>query len=114
MVVVTWASEETQPYYVFDLTNVSGGNIFVGQLSAIAGLYTCHFVDGGNCANDGGADVPVTYVKLSQGYPTCGAALDYYKSIVQNQYSYLGGERVVISGTPYWIDNEQYSCVPTG
>ena len=101
------------PYYVFVLTNVaSPGNIWVGQVSDLAGKFTCNFTDGGLCANAGGQNVPVTYTENLGPYPTCTAATVAYNAAAMNPHPAFGGEKVYIFGNSYFIDDMSAWCVP--
>jgi hypothetical protein len=111
---VTWvAPVAPSPYYVFVLTNVaSPGNIFVGTLTAVQGKLTCDFTDGGQCADAGGADVPVTYTENLGPYATCAEATDAYDAAATNPHPAFGGEKVFIFGNSYFIDNKGMWCSP--
>ncbi|MCU7827262.1 hypothetical protein [Kitasatospora sp. DSM 101779] len=100
-------------YYVFLLTNVSGGNVLVGTLQDVMGKRTCDFVDGGLCADAGGADVPVQYVAKLGPYPTLTDAQAAFCAAATNQRPgppAAGGTKVDIFGGSYWIDNISFTC----
>ena len=103
------------PYYVFVLTNVaSPGNIWVGQVSDLAGKDTCDFTDGGLCADAGGQNVPVTYTENLGPYPTCATATAAYNAAAMSPHPAFGGEKVYIFGNSYFIDDMSGWCVASG
>jgi len=91
-------------YYVFVLTNVADpGNIWVGQVSDLAGKNTCNFVDGGLCA---GAAAPMCcHIHRNLGpYATCAAASPPTTNR-PDAHPAFGGTKVYIFGGSYFIDN---------
>ncbi|MFJ2864130.1 hypothetical protein [Kitasatospora sp. NPDC087314] len=102
-------------YYVFVLTNVSGGNIFVGTLQDVQGARTCDFVDGGLCAPAGGQDVPVQYTVGLGPYPTLVDAQAAYCANAADPHTGPGGAgtKVDIFGGSYWADNINFTCPVT-
>src|ERR1700722_12771290 len=88
------ARSDSGPYSVMVMTNVSGGNIFVGLISDVKGHFTCAFVDGGLCAGAGGANVPVTFTEPLGTFPSCAAALAAYKQHTSGLHSAFGGLRI--------------------
>ncbi len=105
-----------EPYAVFLLTNVSGGSIWVGQESQLGHLHTCDFRGGGLCAEDGGADIAVTFEKKTPDYPTHAAAMDAYCRALGMTWpvQLTGGTKGRIFGADYWIDNVDGSCPVIG
>ncbi|MFE7526558.1 hypothetical protein ACFU7Y_12615 [Kitasatospora sp. NPDC057542] len=99
-------------YYVFLLTNVSGGNVLVGSLDDVQGKRTCDFADGGLCADAGGQDVPVQYTAELGPYPTLTDAQAAYCANAANPHPGPGavGTKVDIFGGSYWTDNIDFSC----
>ncbi|MEU1286609.1 hypothetical protein [Kitasatospora sp. NPDC005856] len=110
------ATESPSPsagaYYVFLLTNVSGGNVLVGSLQDVQGKRTCDFADGGLCADAGGSDVPVEYSAKLGPYPTLAAAQAAYCANATNPHPGPGatGTKVDIFGGDYWTSNIDFSC----
>ncbi|MFG2909312.1 hypothetical protein ACGF13_30130 [Kitasatospora sp. NPDC048286] len=99
-------------YYVFLLTNVSGGNVLVGSLDDVQGKRTCDFADGGLCADAGGQDVPVQYTAELGPYPTLVDAQAAYCANATNPHPGPGaaGTKVDIFGGSYWTDNIGFGC----
>lgn len=108
------------------MTNVSGGNIYVGLIANVKGKFTCNFVDGGLCAGAGGANTPVAFTEPLGTFSSCAAALAAYKAHTMLPHAAFGGERIFFSSaalpsplptTPpssavaYFIDNESAWCV---
>ncbi|MGW3040845.1 hypothetical protein ACWC9T_12525 [Kitasatospora sp. NPDC001159] len=103
-------------YYVFILTNVADpGNILVGTFDDVSGKRTCDFIDGGQCADAGGADVPVQFTTKLGPYPTLQDAQAAYCANAANPHVGPGGAgtKVDIFGGSYWADNISFSCPTT-
>ncbi|MFD8708702.1 hypothetical protein ACFV1W_40010 [Kitasatospora sp. NPDC059648] len=105
-------SSSAGAYYVFLLTNVSGGNVLVGSMQDVQGKRTCDFADGGLCADAGGRDVPVQFTPKLGPYPTLAAAQAAYCANATNPHPGPGGAgtKVNIFGGDYWASNIDFSC----
>ena len=98
---------DDEPYAVFLMTNVSGGSIWVGQESSLKASLTCNFNGGGHCANNGGADIPVTYQKMSSDHFTFETAVTDYCASLDSEpvnWNLQFGTKAKVYGGDYWID----------
>ncbi|MFJ2776850.1 hypothetical protein [Kitasatospora sp. NPDC087315] len=106
-------TEPTAAYYVFILNNVADpGNILIGTLQDVTGKRTCDFTDGGNCADQGGADVPLQYTAQLGPFPSRADAEAAYCANAASPHAGPGGSgtKVYIFGGSYWADNVSVSC----
>jgi hypothetical protein len=98
----------SQPYAVFVLTNISGGSVWVGQEANLKNAITCNFWGGGLCADAGGQDVPVAYIKKTQDFNTIDQATQSWCNElsgkpIQDWTAVTGDKKAGVYGGMYWI-----------
>ncbi len=93
-------------YGVFVMTNVSGGSIFVGQVSELRAKYTYQFKGGGVPGPDG-SGTKVSFELKSPQFANLQDARSFYCRSLQTSprdIPLTGGKKAQIFGRDYWVD----------
>ena len=101
--------EDEGGWGVFNLTNVSGGSLWVGKEANLEGKFTCDYRGGGNCP----PEIAVKWSMLAGPFDTRQEANDAWCNGVTDGPHYpplVPGFRMEFQGTWYWAENVGVSC----